>query len=269
MTKSLIKKMKERIAQSGTSAREVLYFAADSTKRVRFLNELDAGYEFQFHSNWEPKINTLCKDPEDHENCELCQNDIALISNFAWSVWDYDSNSVRILLFKANGISPVPSLIEMYEEFGTIMDRDYKIKKVGKGMGGSFVVTPLDKSRFKNTKAKPYTESQMQDILDKAFPYKPDDVDEDDSDEEENEKPRKKSKGKSKKSPEEKLRNLLEELDISDLRKIGLELGLSKKEMRGVEEDELIDEFVDNYELEDVQDAYDSVVEEEDEDDEE
>lgn len=272
MALNLIKKMKENIAKSGSSQRDVMYIAADSVKRVRFLQELDQGFEFQFHSNWDPKIYTLCKDPEDHENCELCEQGIGIIENFVWSVWDYDSNSVRLLVFKASGISPVPSLIEMYEEFGTIMDRDYKIKKVGKGMGSSFVVTPLDKAKFNNKKAKAKTELEVKDIFEKAFPYsESDDEDEDDTEEEEV-KEVKKSKKKSKKvkkSPEEKLRDELEELDVDDLKEIAYELGMSKKEVRKLDEEDLIDEFIDNYEVEDIQDIMEDLDEEEEDDDDE
>ncbi len=272
MALNLIKKMKENIAKSGSSQRDVMYIAADSSKRVRFLQELDQGFEFQFHNNWDPKIYTLCKDPEDHENCELCEQGIGIIENFVWSVWDYDSNSVRLLVFKASGISPVPSLIEMYEEFGTIMDRDYKIKKVGKGMGSSFVVTPLDKAKFNNKKAKPKTELEVKDIFEKAFPYGESDDDEEDDTEEEEVKEVKKSKKKpakkAKKSPEEKLREELEDLDIDDLKEIAYELGMSKKEVRKLDKEELIDEFIDNYEVEDIQDIMEDLDDEEDEDDE-
>ena len=191
---NLIKNMKEAIAKSGTSKKDILYFAADSVHRVRFLQELEDGEQFQFHSDFNASVNALCEDPEDHESCPYCQDEIKLVDNFAWTVWDYDSNSVKILRMKASGVSPVPALIEMYEEFGTIMDRDYKIKKVGKGTGGSFVVTPLDKSTFRNSKAKPYTEKQIREILEKAFASTNDSEDEEDEDEEEEEKVSKKSK---------------------------------------------------------------------------
>ena len=163
-------------------------------------------------------------------------------------------------MFKANGISPVPSLIEMYEEFGTIMDRDYKIKKVGKGMGSSFVVTPLDKMRFNNKKAKPHTELEVKEIFEKAFPYNENDEEESEEEEvKEVKKTKKKSAKKVKKSPEEKLREDLEELDIDDLKEIAYELGMSKKEVKKLDEEELIDEFIDNYELEDIQDIIDEM----------
>ena len=256
---NLIKEMKAKIAASGSSKKELLYFGKDSVKRVRFLQELDTGFTFQFHNDWNAGILELCKDPEEHENCKLCEQGIKVYENFAWSVWDYDSNAVRIILFKASGISPIPAFIEMYEEFGTIMDRDYKIKKVGQGQGGSFVVTPLDKERFSNKKAKPYTESQVHDILEKA--YAKSDVETDDDDEEEDEAPKKASKKetskKDKKKKKPSLRDQFEELSFKDLKEIALEIGISKKELKAFEDEEEL--------LEDMQEP-DEEDEDEDED---
>ena len=263
MKSDIIKKMKENIAKSGSSKREVLYFPADSQHRVRFLQELDTGYSFTFHSDFNEKIFTLCKDPTDHEDCDLCKDEIGIQENYAWSVWDYDSNSVKILMFKATGVSPIPALIEMFEEFGTVMDRDYKIKKVGKGMGGSFAVTPLDKSRFRSN-AKPYSYNELEDIIDKAFPYENSNSD---SDEDEDDEPVKKSK-KTEKKKKKSLRSKFEELSMSDLKEICLNLGISKKEFKNFEdEDEVLDELFDNYEESDLEELYNDLSDDEEDDD--
>ena len=155
------------------------------------------------------------------------------------------------------------------------MDRDYKIKKVGQGQGGSFVVTPLDKERFSNKKAKPYTESQVHDILEKA--YAKSDVDTED-DEEEDEAPKKASKkeaskGAGKKQAKKKkpsLRDQFEELSFKELKEIALEIGISKKELKAFEdEEELLDELFDNYDEEDLQELLEDMQEPDDEDEEE
>lgn len=270
MAKNLISEMKERIAKSGTSKKEVLYFAPDSIKRIRFLQELDTGFNFSFHSDFNAKVFALCKDQENHEDCDMCSDGIALLDYFAWSVWDYDANAVRILNFKATGVSPVPALIEMFEEFGTITDRDYKIKKVGKGTGGSFVVTPLDKTRFRDKKAKPYSKKQMEEIFNKAFSA--DETDEEDEEEEEEKKSKKGSKHsvekKKGKKKEKSLREKFEDLDEEEVKEVAKELGMSKKEIRSFDEvDDLLDELFDNYEEEDLQDLYDNLDEDEEEDD--
>ena len=81
---NLIKEMKAKIAASGSSKKELLYFGKDSVKRVRFLQELDTGFTFQFHNDWNAGILELCKDPEDHENCKLCEQGIKIYK--LWSV---------------------------------------------------------------------------------------------------------------------------------------------------------------------------------------
>ena len=140
-------------------------------------------------------------------------------------------------------------------------------------MGSSFVVTPLDKAKFNNKKAKAKTELEVKEIFEKAFPYGESDSDDEDEETEEEEvketkKSNKKPAKKAKKSPEEKLREDLEELDIDDLKEIAYELGMSKKEVRKLDEEELIDEFIDNYEVEDIQDILDDLDSEEEDDDE-
>lgn len=272
---SLIDKMKERIKNSGTNKKEVLYFAPDSKKRIRFLQELDEGKEFTFHSNYTRGINALCAETYG-KGCALCSDeDLTTVTNYAFSVYDYDSSSVKILLFKATGITPIPAFIEFFENYGTITDRDYIVKKVGKGTGGSFVVTPCDKERFKNSKAKPFGENTLIKILAKAFPP-PADIDlDDDDDDDEDETPKKSKKKESKKSKKKEptLREKFEELDEEQLKEIGLSLGMSKKEIRNIEdEEEFVEILFDDYEEEDLEDVYEEVMndepEEEDEDDE-
>lgn len=261
---NLIKEMKERIAKSGSSKKEIMYFTPDSVKRIRFLTDLNDGIMIQFHSDFENHIFEVCHDQEDHENCKLCQEEVPIIEQYAWSVWDYDSNAVRILCIKATGISPVPALIELYEEYGTLTDRDLKIKKIGKGTGGSYAVTPLDKSRFRNGKAKPFTEKQIREIFDKAYSS----VDTDDD--EEDEAPKKKAKKEKKTKKEPTLRDKFEELSFKELKDICLEVGMSKKEVKEFEDsEEILDELFDNYEEEDLEELLEEVEEEEEEDEEE
>lgn len=265
---NIVKQMKEAIEKSGSSKKDILFFSSDTAHRIRFLQELDDGYSFQFHNDFNAGINELCKDPEDHEDCPLCKDGVRIRQQFLWSVWDYDSNSVKLVSFRATGVTPVPTLIEYYENYGTIMDRDYKLKKIGKGMGGSFVVTPLDKEKFKNAKAKAYTEKQVKEILEEA--YKPADEVTKDTDDDEDEKPVKKDDKKGKKAKKEPtLREKYEELEMDDLKSICSELGMSKKEIKAFDdEEEILDELFDNYEEDDLQELYDNLDSDDDEDDE-
>lgn len=253
---SLIDEMKKKIAEGGSNRKEILFFAPDAAKRIRFLQELDSGIGIEFHSDFNANIMEPCQDPEEHEDCPHCRDGIKLREQFFWSVWDYDSNSVKLLNLRATGVTPIPAFLEYYETYGTMMDRDYKVKKVGKGMGGSFVVTPLDKEKFRNTKAKPFSEKKIREIIGKA--YAPTVTDDDDDDEDEAPKKKKSSKNKATKKKKKKvptLRETLDDLSFKELKQIGEEIGMSRKELRSFEDaDELIDELMDNYDEDDLKD---------------
>lgn len=254
MAKKFLDQIKTAVKNSGSSKKDILYFGADTSKRIRFLQELDDGHSYTFHSDFETKIYEPCQDQDDHEDCKLCQQGIGTKEVFVWSVYDYDTSSVKLLAIKATGISPVPALIEFFEEYGTIMDRDYKIKKVGKGMGGSYTVTPLDKEKFGVKKAKPYSEKEIWEMFKKAYSSKDvEDEDDDDEEEEEEVKPAKKSK-KAKK--EKSLKDKYLELDWDEVRDIALEIGMTKKELKAFDEDvdELVEELFDNYDEDDLED---------------
>lgn len=261
---SLIDSMKERIKNSGANKKEVLYVAPDTKRRIRFLQELDSGLEFRFHSSFNKGINALC--PEMYgKTCPYCGNDDESMKEntmYAFSVFDYDSNGVKILLYKANGVSPLPSFIEYFDEYGTIMDRDYTIKKNGKGMSGSFTVMAGDRTTFRNAKAKPYTKSQIIKVLQKAFPVNQEDYIDDDEEEEEVKPAKKTKKTKKEKTIQEKL----SELELSDLKEIAIELGVSKKELKGLEEEEIIELLTDDNEEDDLIEAYNDYMDSDDED---
>ena len=260
MSNNLIKSMKESIAQAGASKRDIVYFKPDTVQRVRFLTELDEGISITMHNQYSQDINggvfVPCDDPEDHEACKYCKEDIPVQEWYAWSVWDYDGACVRLIFQKATGISPVPSFIEMYEEYGTILDRDYKIKKVGKGTTGSYVITPLEKSSFKNKKAKSFSEDKIRELITKAYSAHSDDEDEYSDNDEDGTSVKKHVKNKSKKN-EKSLREKMNDLDFDDVKSIARELGMSKKEIKEFDDsEELLDELFDNYEEEDLREIY-------------
>lgn len=255
MAKKFLDQIKTAVKNSGSSKKDILYFGADTSKRIRFLQELDEGHSYTFHSDFETKIYEPCQDQEDHEDCKLCQQGIGTKEVFVWSVYDYDTSSVKLLAIKATGISPVPALIEFFEEYGTIMDRDYKIKKVGKGMGGSYTVTPLDKEKFGVKKAKPYSEKEIWEMFKKAYSSK--DVEDDDDEEEDEGEEEVKPTKKSKKAKKQKsLKDKYLDLDWDEVRDIALEIGMTKKELKAFDEDveELVEELFDNYDEEDLED---------------
>jgi len=268
---NLIASMRDRIKNGGSNLRDVFYIAADSKRRIRFLQELDTGYELHFHSHFGRKINALCGTEYGHD-CPYCGDqdpDMKDTVMYAWNIWDYDANAVRIFLYKATGISPVPALIDFYDEYSTITDRDYTIKKTGQRLNSAISVLPGEISKFRN-KAKPYTKQQIIQILAKAYPFGEEDVVDEDEDDEPKKKNKKTEKKVKKKEPtiEEKL----SELDLDDLRNIAIELGVPKKELKGLDEEEIVELLVGDNEEDELQEVYEEYVSnlnDEDDDDEE
>lgn len=214
----IIGSIKNQAAKSGGNKEKILYVKADSKVRIRFLQELDDGYEFTFHDSYAEGINAICQE-ELGKNCPLCGNeDLRTRSLYAWSVYNYDTKKVEVMLYAVNQCTPVQSLVNMSENYNTIMDRDYVLSKSGKGQSTTYTVIPQDKQKFRNTKASPYTKSAILKILDKAYPlsdeFKEDDDEDDDIDfveedlDEENEK-----KSKSKKSSNNKVSKKKKEVE--------------------------------------------------------
>jgi len=264
----LIDSMKERIKNSGSSRKEIFYVPSDAKRRIRFLQELDDGYEFKFHSHWNRGVNALCAEVygKDCPYCADTDEEMKEVTQYAWNVWDYEANAVRVLLYKATGISPVPQLIEFAEEYGTICDRDYTIKKTGKGMSGNVTVIPSEITKFRNNKAKPYSYKQIVKLLQTAYP-----VNNEDANDDEDERPRKNKKvdKKQTKKKEKTIEEKLSELDIDDLRNIAIELGVSKKELKGLDEEEIVELLVDDNDEDDLNEAYQDYVDNMDDSDDE
>lgn len=185
----LIDKIKQDAQKSGQNKGKFIFFKEGEKRRVRFLCDMDDGLEVVFHDNFEAGVNVPCQEIFGR-NCRYCDEEgLRTRSQYAWSVWDYESKEVKILMYPMNNCSPVGAIAAMYETYGTLLDRDLVISVTGKGSNKQFSVMPMDKNKFRNEKAKPFSKKALLGILDKAYPDEhKDDFDDDD------EKPRKKSK---------------------------------------------------------------------------
>lgn len=192
MGNGLLNKIKNDVKKSGSNKRKLIYFRDGSKIRVRFLTDMDDGMEIKFHDNFEAGINVPCQEIFGR-NCPYCdEEDVRTRSLYVWSVWNYEAKEVQLFMFPVNNCSPIPSLMAMYETYGTLVDRDYVITQVGKQQNKTFSVVPMDKNKFRNEKAKAFSDKSILKILDKAFPF--DDDDDDDNDYEDEPKKKKKAK---------------------------------------------------------------------------
>lgn len=190
---SLIDKIKADVKKGGQNKRKFTYFKEGQKQRIRFLQDMDEGMEIPFHDSYELGINVPCQELFDRE-CPYCDDESLRTRNqYVWSVYNYEAKEVQLFMYAVNNCTPIPALMAMYENYGTLTDRDYVISVTGKAQNKTYSVVPMDKVKFRNTKAKPYSNKAVLQMIDKAYP-----CEETEDEEEEDEAPRKKKKATKK-----------------------------------------------------------------------
>lgn len=193
----LFDKIKGDIQKSGTNRGKFLYLKEGDKIRVRFLTDMEDGLEVVFHDSYALGVNVPCQEAFGRE-CKYCEDqDLRTRSQYVWSVYDYEAEEVKLLMAPVNQCSPVPQIAAVYESYGTLTDRDYEIKRQGKGQNTTYTVLPLEKKVFRNKKVKPLSEQSILKIIDKAYPDEETDYT-DDEEEETKTKTKKKSETKQK-----------------------------------------------------------------------
>ena len=180
----LLDSIKKDAKKSGQNKGKFIYFREGQKQRIRFLQDMDEGMEIVWHDSFEQGINVPCQELFGR-NCPYCEDDTLRTRNqYVWSVWNYETSEVQLFMFAVNNCSPIPALVAMYENYGTLLDRDYVISVSGKQQNKTFSVVPMDKVKFRNAKAKPYSKKAVLQMLDKAWPCEAEsEADEDDEDE--------------------------------------------------------------------------------------
>lgn len=193
MIMGLLSKIKSDVRKSGQNKSKFVYFKEGVKQRIRFLHDMDDGMEITFHDSFELGVNVPCQEAFGRD-CPYCeQENLRTRSQYVWSVYNYEAKEVQLFMFPVNNFTPVPALVALYENYGTLMDRDYVISVSGRGINKSFTVIPMDKVKFRNTKAKPYSDEAVLKMIDKAFPS-------DETKDDEEETPRRKPASKKQKT---------------------------------------------------------------------
>lgn len=167
---SLIDKIKADVKKGGSNKRKFTYFKEGQKQRIRFLQDMDEGMEITFHDSYELGINVPCQELFDRE-CPYCGDEsLRTRSQYVWSVYNYEANEVQLFMYPVNNCTPIPAIMAMYENYGTLTDRDYVISVTGKAQNKTYSVVPMDKVKFRNAKAKPYSDKAVLQMIDKAYP---------------------------------------------------------------------------------------------------
>lgn len=170
--------IKNDMLKSGQNSKDFVYIKEGTKKRLRFLQDMEDALEIVFHDSFALSVNVPCKESLFGKSCEYCEEeDLRTRTQYVWSVWDYDDNAVKLFMFPVNNCTPLPSLAVMYQTYGTITDRDYMFTTTGKTKDKSYTVIPMDKAKFRNAKAKPFSEKAVKDRVAKKYPYPDNDDD--------------------------------------------------------------------------------------------
>ena len=166
----LLDNIRHDAERSGQNKAKFLYVRDGAKARIRFLQDMEEGFEVTFHDSYEAGINVPCREFFG-KDCPYCEEEgLRTRTHYAWSVWDYESKEVKIFMYPMNNCTPIAAIASMYENYGTLTDRDYVIQRNGKQQNTNYSIIPMDKNKFRNEKAKPFSKSAFQKILDKAFP---------------------------------------------------------------------------------------------------
>lgn len=208
--KSLLQSMKDNIAKSGSSRKNAFFVKSGSKKRIRFITDFEDGLPVDFHSVWQSfDIPCLTYFKKPCPKCESDEDGIRHYQLYVWTVYDYEEKVRKLFMYKANKCSPTPDMIDKFEIYETLTDRDYYISRKGEKTDTTYSLTPMEPKTFKGgSKIKPFTKNEifknlkemnlddLKSILAAAKEEEPDD-----DEIEEKPKPSKKS-NKKKKQPE-------------------------------------------------------------------
>lgn len=146
---SLLNEIKSEARKSGGSLGKIFFVKDGEKRRVRFLTDFEDVVKIPWLNCYDKNINcpnpTWYGKPNPYKNVEGIKED----TMYCWQVYDYDSNSVKPFLYKANNCSPVYGITNTFETFGTLLDRDLVIFCDGKGSDRSMTVTNQDKAKFR------------------------------------------------------------------------------------------------------------------------
>lgn len=165
---SLLAEIKRDAKKSGGGLSKVFFVKDGEKRRVRFITDFEDAIKIPWISCYDKNIG--CVNPEyfGKTNPYKDDPDIKEDTMYLWQVKDYDSNTVKPFMYKANNCSPVFNLAAEYEIRGTITDRDYVITCNGVGAQRKMPVISMDKQKLREP-IKKLSKEQINKILIDAY----------------------------------------------------------------------------------------------------
>lgn len=168
----IIDEIKKEAKRGGKAFRNIFYVVDGQSRKVRFLDDFEDAVEIPWLNCYAKNINMPNPQYFGNDNPYADDDDVKEGKMFLWQVYDIDDNQVRLMIYKYNNCSPLPSLYSAYETYGTITDRAYVIKCTGAASDRKMTAMPLDKSaippKLKKT-IKKFNKKQIDNILKEAY----------------------------------------------------------------------------------------------------
>lgn len=168
--KSPLDLMRAGIERAQKVSNKHLRFKPGEKRRVRFLTELVDATTIDIHQVWKGFF-FPCPGYFGYD-CPFCSNDheygkeLRTTQKFAISLFDYETKEVKFILEASNNFSPIASMLDYQDEFGTITDRDYIVKKTGEALNSNFTIMEGKQNPFAGRhKFKALTEDEIFDHL--------------------------------------------------------------------------------------------------------
>lgn len=159
-------------AQSGDGEgmpEQLLWVPRDGVRIVRFLTEFskDEIIKVTMHDKFRSFYPQPCL-KHYGEPCPFCgAKGVRTTTQYVFTVFDYDSGSKKIVVFKASPGAALEDLMNHYDVYGTIKDRDFNLKKLGVGPRTRVRASPATPTPtpYTGTLSKPFSEVKVLEIL--------------------------------------------------------------------------------------------------------
>jgi len=197
--------------------------------KIRFLREFEDGIKIIWHNSFTDGVDTICLDYYglDCPHCDKTKEDGYRTRDlYVWTVWNYDLKKQQIFMYAvSSAYTPVMGVLAIYDEFGSVLDRDLIIKRTGKELNTNYTVLNGDTGR--TPKCTPWTDEEIFERIKKAY------VDM----EVEEEEPQKRTRNR--KANKKSIDDILDECPKGILQSIATELGENPSRKDSI--DKLID----------------------------
>lgn len=107
--------------------------------RIRFLWDYNDGFAIYRHWHVEGGKRSMrtCFQSYGAANCPYCLQGDRKVLEFVWAVLDLETNEIKIMAYRRTAYSPVVQLELIYNELGTLLDREFVLKRVSMPVGGN------------------------------------------------------------------------------------------------------------------------------------